>query len=442
MKFLKNVFFLIQAGIVIFLECLCYLYYRNFDYLVDGLTSNLVNLNILYVKMFQAIAFNNGFINDALNNKMVRYTDSVPWNESEIDLTTLLQIQDEFNVVIDTTLTGGVITPVNSGMISLVFHAHSSSNRHVIVKIKRKNIEKTINESIDRLLFFIYFLSFIPLVKRYRISEIIESNLSLIRQQLNFNDEVTSMCRMKKNCIDLGYIRIPEVDRKITNKYPNVIIMERLYGNKIGEVEEKDQLEFAKHVVRFGAVTTIIHGLTHGDLHPGNILFIKDPFDPTYKHKIGIIDFGIVYEIDEPFQKKMVDLYSNLFIRTHEEVAYSILYSGCLEPIEIISQLPKVHTDNLIRIMSEILDKVMNHSAANEMEVCNVLIQIDRYLRENNLFELGIRPSNNFVKAQLALAMSQGVTLTLSKEKFISVVEMVVNEVFHTELDDCLVAKK
>ena len=32
--------------------------------------------------MFQAIAFNNGFINDALNNKIVMYTDNVPWNES------------------------------------------------------------------------------------------------------------------------------------------------------------------------------------------------------------------------------------------------------------------------------------------------------------------------------------------------------------------------
>jgi predicted unusual protein kinase regulating ubiquinone biosynthesis (AarF/ABC1/UbiB family) len=214
--------------------------------------------------------------------------------------------------------------------------------------------------------------------------------------------------------------------------------MERLYGYKIGEIEEKDQLEFAKHVVRFGAVTTIIHGLTHGDLHPGNILFIKDPLDSTYKHKIGIIDFGIVYKIDEPFQEKMVDLYSNLFTRTHQEVASSILYSGCLEPIQVITQLPKVHSDNLIRIMSEILDKVMNHSAANEFEVCDVLIQIDSYLRKNNLFKLGIRPSNNFVKAQLALAMSHGVTLTLCKEKFINVVEMVVNEVFHDELHDCL----
>ena len=437
-KFLKNVFFLIQAGVVVLLECICYLYYRNFDYLVDGLASNLINLNILYVKMFQAIAFNNGFINDSVNNKMVKYTDCVPWNESEIDLNTLLQVQDEFNVVIDTTLTNGRIVPVNSGMISLVFHAHSHDNRHLIIKIKRRNIERTINESIERLIFFIYFLSFFPIVKRYRISEIMERNLNLIRQQLNFNGEVTNMCRMKENCINLGYIQIPEVERGITDKYPNVIVMERLYGGKIGEVEEKDQLEFAKHVVRFGAVTTIIHGLTHGDLHPGNILFIKDPLDSTYTHKIGIIDFGIVYEIDAPFQEKMVDLYSNLFTRTHEEVASSILYSGCLEPIEVITQLPKVHSDNLIQIMTEILDKVMNHSAANELEVCNVLIQIDSYLRKTSLFKLGIRPSNNFVKAQLALAMSQGVTLTLCKEKFINVVEMVVNEVFHTELHDCL----
>jgi predicted unusual protein kinase regulating ubiquinone biosynthesis (AarF/ABC1/UbiB family) len=436
--FLKNMFFLIQVGVVVFFESICYLYYGNFDYFVDGLTSSLVRVNVLYVKMFQAIAFNNGFISGALNEKIVKYTDSVPWNDSEIDLSTLLQIQDEFNVVIDTTSTKGGIIPVNSGMISLVFHAYSRNSQNLVVKIKRKNIEKTINESIERLVFFVYILSFIPVVKRYRISEIIERNLNLIRQQLNFNDEVTNMCRMKENCVNLDYIQIPAVERNITIKYPNVIVMERLYGDKIGKVEEKDQLEFAKQVVRFGAVTTIIHGLTHGDLHPGNILFIKDPLDSSYKHKIGIIDFGIVYEIDKAFQEKMVDLYSNLFIRTHEEVASSILYSGCLEPVDVIAQLPKVHSDNLIRIMSEILDKVMNHSAANELEVCNVLINIDSYLRNNNLFELGIRPSNNFVKAQLALAMSQGVTLTLCKEKFISVVEMVVNEVFHSELHECL----
>ena len=437
-KFLKNMFFLIQAGVVVFLECICYLYYRNFDSFVDGLASNLVNLNILYVKMFQAIAFNNGFINNSANDKMVKYTDCVPWNKSEIDLDTLLQIQDEFNVVIDTTCTNGRFIPVNSGMISLVFHAHSNIGQDLIVKVKRRNIEGTINESIERLVFFVYFLSFIPLVSRYRISEIMERNLNLIRQQLNFSEEVSNMCRMKENCKKLGYIKIPEVERKITEKYPNVIVMERLHGNKIGEVEEKDQLEFAKHVVRFGAVTTIIHGLTHGDLHPGNILFIKDDKDSTYKHKIGVIDFGIVYEIDKGFQEKMLDLYSNLFVRTHDEVASSILYSGCLEPIDVIIRLPKVHSDNLIRIMSEILDNVMNHSAANELEVCEVLVQMDTYLRKNNLFKLGIRPSNNFVKAQLALAMSQGVTLTLCKEKFMSVVEMVVNEVFHTELHTLL----
>jgi predicted unusual protein kinase regulating ubiquinone biosynthesis (AarF/ABC1/UbiB family) len=431
-RFIKNVFFLVQAFVIVAFECLLYLYYRNLDHFVDGLLSKLMSVNILYVKMFQAIAFNNGFINDAINNKIIKYTDNVPWNESDIDLNTLLQIQHEFKIY--TTLSGGRIVPVNSGMISLVFHAYSRNSQNLIVKLKRKNIEKTISEAMESLLFFVYLLSFIPFFNRYRVSEIIDRNLSLVMRQLNFNDEVTNMCRIKENCVNLGYIQIPTVERNITKKYPNVIVMERIYGKKIGEVVEKDQLEFAKQVVRFGAVTTILHGLTHGDLHPGNILFIKDDHDTTYKHKIGIIDFGIVYEIDHAFQEKMLDLYSNLFLRSHQEVASCILYSGCLEPIEIIRELPRAHSDCLIQIMTGILDKVMNHSAANELEVFNVLIKIDTYMKSNDLVKLGIRPSDNFVKAQLALAMSQGVTLTLCKEKFISVVEMVINELFHTEL--------
>jgi len=431
-RFIKNVFFLVQAFVIVGLECIFYLYYRNFDHFVDGLISNLINLNILYVKMFQAIAFNNGFIDDALNNKIVKYTDNVPWNESDIDHNTLFRIQHEFKIY--TTLSHGRIVPVNSGMISLVFHAYSRNNQNLILKIKRKNIERMINDGVERLVFLVYVLSFIPFFNRYRVSEIIERNLNLITQQLDFNNEVTNMCRIKENCANLGYIQIPEVERNITVKYPNVIVMERIYGAKVGQVDEKDQIEFAKHVVRFGAVTTIIHGITHGDLHPGNILFIKDDQDVTYKHKIGIIDFGIVYEIDHAFQEKMADLYSNLFLRSHKEVASCILYSGCLEPMETIRQLPQEHSDRLIQIMTEILDKVMNHSAANELEVFNVLIQMDTYMKNNDLVKLGIRPSDNFVKAQLALAMSQGVTLTLCKEKFISVIEMVINEVFHTEL--------
>jgi len=282
-------------------------------------------------------------------------------------------------------------------------------------------------------LFLVHILSYIPFICNYRIPEIIRTNISLVKQQLCFLDEVNNMRRIKDNCENIAYIKIPHAEKEITVKYPNVIVMEKINGHKINQIDEEDREKYARLVVRFAAVTTLIHGITHGDLHPGNILFIKEE-NSSEKYQIGIIDFGIVYEIDNIFQEKMVDLYSELFTRTSTEVATNLLYSGCLEPIEVIKNLPKVHTDNLIMLMAEIIDEVMNKNTANQIEVCKVLMRMDSYMNNHRLTKLGIKPSNNFVKAQLALAMSQGVTLTLCKEKFISVVNTVINELFHTGL--------
>jgi len=55
-------------------------------------------------------------------------------------------------------------------------------------------------------------------------------------------------------------------------------------------------------------------------------------------------------------------------------------------------------------------------------------------LSKDELANLGIRPSDDFVKAQLVLAMSHGVTLTLCKEDFITLMDKVINELFHTKM--------
>ena len=430
-KFFNNLLFLFKAVFIVSIEYFFYLYYGNFDSFVNSITNNLAYANILYVKIFQAIAFNNGLINEELNKNIVKFTDNVPWDKTEIDLDTLLKLHDEYGIVLDTNL-----VPINSGMISLVFNAYMKETiKPVIIKMKRNNIHVKLEEAIEQLLFVVSILSYIPFMTNYRIPEIIKTNISLVKQQLSFLDEVNHMSRIKDNCKNIAYIKIPCAEKEITVKYPNVIIMEKIDGLKINQIEKEDHEKYARLVVRFAAITTLIHGVTHGDLHPGNILFIKDESSSSSeKYQIGIIDFGIVYEIDSIFQEKMVDLYSELFTRTSKEVATKLLYSGCLEPIEVIQNLPKVHTDNLIMLMAEIIEEVMNKNTANQIEVCKVLMRMDRYMNNHQLTKLGIKPSDNFVKAQLALAMSQGVTLTLCKENFISVVNTVINELFHTEL--------
>ena len=46
-------------------------------------------------------------------------------------------------------------------------------------------------------------------------------------------------------------------------------------------------------------------------------------------------------------------------------------------------------------------------------------------MSKNELLELGLKPSDHFVKTQLALAMSHGVTLTLCKDDYINLSEAV-----------------
>ena len=48
--------------------------------------------------------------------------------------------------------------------------------------------------------------------------------------------------------------------------------------------------------------------------------------------------------------------------------------------------------------------------------------------------ELGLKPSDHFIKTQLALAMSHGVTLTLCKDDYINLTDQVLSELFHTKI--------
>jgi hypothetical protein len=48
--------------------------------------------------------------------------------------------------------------------------------------------------------------------------------------------------------------------------------------------------------------------------------------------------------------------------------------------------------------------------------------------------DIGIQPSDNFVKTQLVLAMAHGVTLTLCKNNILTLMDDVLNELFHTNI--------
>jgi predicted unusual protein kinase regulating ubiquinone biosynthesis (AarF/ABC1/UbiB family) len=433
-KIIKEILFIFKAFYIISAELIKYAIFRDFSYFIDNLATRLASINILYVKMFQAIALNNSLIDEKTNNKLLKFTDNAPWTADDISVKDLIELGYKYDI----NFVDGYEKPINSGMISIVFKAYTKIHgKPVIIKLKRYNIEEKLNDAIGNLQTFMYFLSFIPLINKYQLSEVINKNIDIIRSQTDFNEEVKNMVRMKQNCRNLKYVKIPEVYEDVTKDYSNIIMMEYIDGIKINQIDQEDYEGFAKQVMKFGFVTTIVHGVTHGDLHGGNILFIKDKDvkDEKYKYKIGVIDFGIIYELDSEYKGLLFTVLTQMFDADPRETAIKILNAGIIDPPGILDHIPKKHSENIIKFTAEIIEETVKSSKqANQVQIYKFLYKLKEYLSNSEIANIGIRPSDNFVKSQLVLAMSHGVTLTLCKDDFMTLADKVINELFHTNM--------
>ena len=432
-KQIKSILFFLNVFFIFCKEYVMYLINRDFTLFIERLAIGLSSINILCVKIFQAIALNNSLIDESTNNKLLQFTDNAPWNYSDVELHNLHEISKKYNL----QLKFGYEVPINSGMISLVFKAFKKDelNQPVIIKMKRKNIQEKLDDSIENLLFGIKLLSFIPIFNKYDLSKVVNKNVDIIRSQTNFLEEVDNMTRIKNNCKNLKYVKIPSANRAVTEEYPNCILMDYIEGIKITQIQKEDYDGFAKQVMKFGFVTSIVHGVTHGDLHGGNILFIKDNNDERYPYKIGVIDFGIVYDLDSKFKGIIFEILTEMFQSSPRESAIKMLNSGIIDPPNILQQIPKNDYEKILSFATEIIDETINASKkANQIQIYKFILKLKEYLSNSVLSEIGIRPSDNLVKTQLVLAMSHGVTLTLCNDDFIGLADKVINELFHTNM--------
>ena len=438
-SFFRGITLLIKFVWILFIETLKYIFWQhqNYESFIIGLTNKLIEINILYVKCFQAFALNNNIIDDKINNTLIRFVDKAPWTESEIDYNMLTILEKEHNIIFDKPL-----QPINSGMISLVFKGkNGTTGEEIVVKMKRKNIKQTLTTGINDLLLFLNWMLYIPSINKFQIAEVISKNIDLVNHQTNFVQEVKNIQVFHKMCKFLKYIEIPNVDSSITDKYNDVIIMNFINGQSIGKIEQEDYDGFARIMMKFVFVSTFLYGKIHGDLHSGNILFIKDNNSSTNKYKLGILDFGLIYEISSETKDGIFSIVSNLYSVPTHELSEIIITSSLIEPLEQIKALEKEQYDNMLRIITAFTEKHIKQSdKVNQMDLYKFLIELNDYIENinisqiqnnNNHKQIKLKPSDDYVKIQLMFGMFHGVVIKLCDGKYLQLGNEVLTELFN-----------
>jgi ubiquinone biosynthesis protein len=420
-EFISNIVFLTQT----FFICLefGFLYAINYDEEIrfENFIKQLASLNIFYVKLFQSICTNNYLLNDMQIEYLLKYTDEVPFSSNEIDIsiersldTTALRISDNLEI----NKHGEYLYPYKSGMISLIYRGTLNGEK-VIIKVLRKNIKNRLRFALKRMNFLFKLIGYLPYIKTFQLNELIKENKAILMSQTNFNNEVENINKMYSNCLNTDYVKIPKVYPEYTNDNSSVIVMEFLDGCKLEELDENDKDIYCEQLAKFSVKCILYNRLYHADLHPGNILFIKE----NGKHKLGIIDFGIMGELTKNEQNYYFKLLTSIANTKDYEDVIDIFLDGLVEPREKIKELSKTR----YQILRSELANILNNKQTNYITSCDVF-KINTILGKYNLFL-----SKNFCKVELCMAISDSVISKLSCNKsYLDYMKENVLSVFNT----------
>lgn len=406
--------------------------------------------NIFFIKFFQALCTtSHPLLTDDVAQYLNTFTDNAPYTDSEIDVESLERLIKEYSIEIKTPF-----VPIKSGAISLIFEGtlKSSSGQDqegqeqgegekeesVIIKCKRVGIDDKIQDAIFNMNYLISFTRFVPHIKNLNIRDIYNENKQSIVDQLSFHKEVRNieMYYSKWNKPGLDYIKIPKVYSEITQQIPNVIVMERIVGNTIYNIDPEDKDRYAKLLAKFNFKSVFYDSMYHGDIHPGNVFFIKelkvksnasidDDDDGSddgsdygsddggsgddfkkYKYKLGVIDFGIVGKFSREMQNTIFHLFKGLYEKKHDAVAHCII-DKLVEPRNALTPEKK---NELIGIISRYSESHFGKETHRFLDAEDI-IKINKIL-----YGFGVQFSKEFCKIELSFAISDSVCKLLTNK--------------------------
>jgi len=310
------------------------------------------------------------------------------------------QIHNSLGKTIDKLFVDFDRKPVAAASMSQVHAAILPNGTKVAVKVKRPDIDEVIYTDTKIIWKLAKFLKNKQLVNEvWKPVELSEQFERTLKDELDFKIEIANQKKFFLNFVDEPSIKIP----KVFDEYSSdcVITMEYVKGMNINKVARSRSKKYVKEeIAKIGERAifkqVFVDYFFHGDLHPGNILWLEK------EQKICFIDFGIVGNLHNDEVKALSLMLSGILSFDSEKILLGI------EGLDIINSSRQA--DCLKREVYQLLEKYYN-AVLKEVKIATLIQEIF-----NLMLKLRISLPINLVKLAKTFMMAEGLAEKLDPD--------------------------
>ena len=343
----------------------------------ERIRNTFEELGPIFIKLGQTISTRKDLLPEDIAEQLVKLQDKVapfPGDEAK------KIIEFALNDKIENIFKDFDIEPLASASVAQV-HAAKLKGNDVIIKVLRPNIENLIRKDINLMYFIAKIIDrFWEESKRLKPIEIVGEYEKVIFGELDLVKEASNANLLKKNFTESSYLYVPDIYFDYTRK--NVLVMERIFGIQISNMEELKNnsiniQRLAEKGVEIFFTQVFQHNFFHADMHPGNIFVsYENSEDPRY----CAVDFGIMGSLTESDQKYLALNFQAFFQRDYKKVAELHVDSGWVGENTRIDEF-----ENSIRSVCEpIFEKPLK-----DISFGNLLLQLFSVARQ---YDMTVQP--------------------------------------------------
>ena len=294
----------------------------------------LERLGPIFVKFGQVLSTRRDLLPPDIADELAHLQDRVPPFDSAVAVAT---IERAFGRKVDDIFISFERVPVASASIAQVHFAvlktRDGQERQVAVKVLRPGMLPVIDKDLGLMRMMANWVENLSADgKRLKPREVVAEFDKYLHDELDLVREASSAAQLRRNMEGLDLVLIPEMFWDYCR--PEVIVMERMYGLPISQVDKLraagvDIPKLARDGVTIFFTQVFRDGFFHADMHPGNILVSTDA--ATFGRYISL-DFGIVGTLTEFDKEYLAQNFTAFFRRDYKRVAELHIESGWVPP--------------------------------------------------------------------------------------------------------------